>query len=117
MGKFFLWVFIVVIFGYGCYLGIRLMKIYLNYSSLKNESETLLSPGSTTTFNEIPARILEKAQEQKVPLKEQDIKTYIDEWEGYEVFSFAYIDSLMVFDFKTFYFKFSFVDTIFTRSK
>ncbi len=115
MSKFFLWVFIVGLFGFCCYLGIRMTKIRLGYSSIKGEAEMLLAPGSATPFDEVPGRLLEKAQEQKIPLREQDIKVFDYGWEGYRVLTFAYVDSLMIFDFKTLYFKFSFIDTVFDR--
>jgi hypothetical protein len=117
MGKFLMWVFIAFLVGYCCYLGIQFTKMRLNYSSIKSEAEMLLGPGSTTPFNEVPKRLLEKAQEQKIPLKEYDIKIFDYDWEGYRVLTFAYVDSLMIFDFKTFYFNFSFFDTVYSKSK
>jgi hypothetical protein len=117
MGKIFLWIFIAFFFGYCCYVGIHVIKIRLNYSSIKGEAEMLLAPGSTTPFYEVPSRLLEKAQEQNVPLGEQDIRIFDDEWDGYRVLTFSYIDSLVILDFKTFYFKFSFFDTVYTSSK
>lgn len=115
MGKFFLWLLVVFLLGYSIYFGIKWTKIRLDYSSMESEAERLFSPTSDCPYNKVPERLMQKANEQNVPLKEENVEVYIDEWNGYRVLSFNYVDSIPIFSFKTMYFKFSFVDTVFSR--
>ncbi|MEO0293172.1 MAG: hypothetical protein ABIN61_02985 [candidate division WOR-3 bacterium] len=115
MIRFLLWCIILGILGYCAYLGVRFVKIRVNYSSLKDEAIRLLDPTSPYSFESIPERLLEKAKELNIPFKEENIHIFIDDWEGYKVLSFEYTDSLPILKFKTLYFKFSFVDTVFTN--
>jgi len=113
MGKFFLWLLVVVVLGYSIFFGIRWTKVRLDYSSIKSEAERLFSPTSSCPYPEIPDRLLRKAQEQKIPLREENIKIYVDDWEGIRVLNFEYVDSLLIFNYKTILFKFSFSDTVY----
>jgi hypothetical protein len=117
MGKFFRWLLIMFVLGYGIYVGINWIKIRLDYSSMESEAERLFSPTSNVPYQEVPERLISKAEEQRIPLKADSIKLYIDKWNGYRVLSFGYVDSFPIFNFKTLYFKFSFVDTVFYHSK
>ncbi len=117
MGKFILWLLILFVIGYSFYFGINWIVIRLDYSSIESEAQKLFSPTSNCPYEEVPDRLLEKAEEQNIPLKEDNIKIYIDEWNGYRVLSFDYVDSLTIFNFKNLYFKFSFVDTVFYNSQ
>lgn len=115
MGKFFLWLFIIFLIGYSFYFGINWTKIRLDYSSMESEAERLFSPSSNCPYHEVPNRLIKKAKEQDIPLKEENVEVYVDEWNGYRVLSFEYTDSITVFNLKNIYFGFSFVDTVFSR--
>ena len=117
MGKFFLWLFIFFVLGYAIYFGVNWTKVRLDYSSMESEAERLFSPTSNTPYTQVPQKLIEKAEDQDIPLKPEDVKLYIDEWDGYRVLSFTYVDSIPVFKFKILYFRFSFVDTVFLRPK
>lgn len=117
MGKFILWLLVLFIIGYSIYFGVNWIAIRLNYSSLESEAQKLFSPTSNCSYEEVPDRLLEKAEEQNIPLKESDVKLYIDEWNGYRVLSFGYVDSIPIFKFNAVHFKFSFVDTVFYNSQ
>lgn len=117
MGRFFLWLFVFFLLGYGIYFGINWTKIRLNYSSIKSEAERLFNTVSQCPPEDVPKRLLVKAEEQKVPLKEEDIKLYVDDWNGYKALSFNYVDSMKIFKSKYLYFDFSFADTIFYNSE
>ena len=117
MGKFFLWLAIVFIVGYSIYFGVKWTKIRLDYSGIKSEAERLFSPTSNYPYEQAPDMLMRMAEERDIPLNPNDIKIYIDEWDGYRVLQFEYVDSLQIFRFKTLYFNFSFVDTVFFRSK
>ena len=117
MSKFFLWLFILFLLGYGIYFGINAIKIRLNYSSIESEAERLFSPTSNYSYEEIPRRLMNRAEEQKIPLKERDIELYVNDWDGFRVLSFSYVDSFKIIGSKFFYFDFSFADTIFYNSQ
>lgn len=117
MGKIFLWILVVFLVGFGILFGIRCIKVNLDYSNLKSEAKELFSPNSNYPYREAPQRLLEVAEEQKIPLKEQNIDVYIDDWEGVRVLTFNYVDSVPIFDFKTVLFKFSFSDTVHYTSR
>jgi hypothetical protein len=113
MGKIFLWLLILFIIGYGIYFGVNWIKIRLDYSSIESEAMRLFSPASEYNYERVPDKLLRMAEERDIPLKEDSIDIYIDEWNDYRVLTFGYVDSFPIFNFKTFYFKFSFVDTVF----
>jgi len=115
MGKFFLWILILFIIGYGIYFGVNWIKINLDYSGLESEAERLLSPSSGHTYEQVPDMLIKMAEERNIPLKPDSIKLYVDEWEDYRVLSFGYVDSFPIFNLKTLYFKFSFADTVFGK--
>ncbi len=115
MGKFFLWLLILFIIGYGIYFGVNWIKIRLDYSSLENEAQRLFSPTSEHSYKRVPEMLTRLAEERDIPLKGDSIKIYVDEWSDYRVLTFGYVDSFPIFNFKTLYFKFSFVDTVFNR--
>jgi hypothetical protein len=117
MGKFILWLLILFVVGYAIYFGVHWIIVRLDYSSMESEAQKLFSPTSNCSYEEIPDRLMKKAEEQNVPLKEDDIKLYIDEWNGYRVLSFGYVDSIPIFKFTAVRFKFSFVDTVFYNSQ
>ncbi len=117
MGKFFLWLLVLFIIGYAIYFGVNWIIIRLDYSSLESEAQKLFSPTSNCSYEEVPQRLIQTAEEHNIPIKEDDIKLYIDEWNGYRVLSFGYVDSIPIFIFKTVHFKFSFVDTVFYNSQ
>ena len=117
MGKFFLWVSIVFFLGYCIFLGIKWTKVRLNYSSIKNEAERLFSPTSDTAYEQVPDMLLKIAEERNIPLRPDSVKIFVDEWDGYRVLKFGYVDSILIFNFKTLHFSFSFVDTVFYRPK
>ena len=117
MGKFFLWLVILFFLGYGIYLGVNWTKIRLDYSSIESEAERLLGPTSDYPLEQVPRMLIKMAEERDIPLRPDSIKIYIDEWDGYRVLKFGYVDSLMIFNFKPLYFSFSFVDTLFFNSK
>jgi hypothetical protein len=107
----------VFLLGYGIYLGINSIKVRLNYSTLENEAERLFAPVSQCPPADVPRRLLKKADEQNIPLKEKDVKLYDDDWNGFRVLSFNYVDSVKIFGSKFLYFDFSFVDTVFYNSQ
>jgi len=113
MGKFFLWLLITFVLGYCILFGIRWTKVRLDYSSMKSEAERLFSPTSSCPYPQVPGRLVEKAKEQKIPLREEDIKIYIDDWEGIRVLNFKYVDTLSILNYKTILFEFSFSDTVY----
>jgi hypothetical protein len=115
MGKFFLWLLILFVLGYSIYFGINWIKIRLDYSSMESEAERLFSPTSDCPYHQVPKRLIQKAEEQNIPLKEENIEVYVDEWNGYRVLNFEYVDSIAIFNFKNIYFNFSFVDTVFSH--
>jgi hypothetical protein len=117
MGKFFLWISIVFFLGYCVFFGIRLTKIRLNYSSIKNEAERLFGPTSDTPYEQVPGKLIQIAEERSIPLSPDSVKIFIDEWDGYRALKFGYVDSITIFNFKTLYFSFSFADTVFYRPK
>ncbi len=117
MGKFFLWLFILFVIGYSIYLGVNWIKIRLDYSSLESEAERLFSPTSDYNYERVPKMLLKMAEEREIPLKENNVKIYVDEWDGYRVLQFGYVDSILIFNFQTLYFSFSYVDTVFFRPK
>ncbi len=117
MSKILLWLFILFVLGYGIYFGINWIKIHLSYSSIESEAKRLFSPASNISYKEVPERLMDKVREQNIPLKADDIKLFVDEWNGYRVLSFGYVDSLQIFKSKFLYFKFSFVDTVFYHSQ
>ena len=117
MSRFFLWTFIVFFLGYCIFFGIKWTKIRLNYSSIENEAERLFSPTSDTPYAYVPDMLLKMAAERDIPLRPDSVKVYVDEWDGYRVLKFGYVDSILIFNFKTLYFSFSFVDTVFYRPK
>jgi hypothetical protein len=115
MGKFFQWLIILFIIGYGIYFGIKWIKIQLDYSGIESEAERLFSPSSGYSYERVPQMLIRVAEERGIPLKEDSISIYSDEWNNYRVLRFGYVDSFEIFNFKTLYFKFSFVDTVFNR--
>lgn len=115
MGKFLLWLVILFVIGYGIYFGVNWIKIQLDYSGIENEAMRLFSPSSGHSYERVPVMLVRLAEERDIPLKEDSISIYIDEWNNYRVLRFGYVDSFEVFNFKTLYFKFSFVDTVFNR--
>jgi len=117
MGKTFLWFLIIIVVGYGILFGVRCIKVKLDYSNLKAEAESLFSPNSSTPYDRVPGRLLEMAEKQKIPLKEENIDVYIDDWEGIRVITFNYVDSVPVLNYKTVFFNFSFADTVFYKSR
>ncbi len=117
MGKFFLWLFILFVLGYAIYVGVNWTKIHLDYSSIESEAERLFSPTSDVTYEQVPNMLLKMAEDRDIPLRPDSVKIYVDEWDGYRVLKFGYVDSLLIFHFKTLYFSFSFVDTVFFDSK
>ncbi|MEA1912473.1 MAG: hypothetical protein U9N06_01360 [candidate division WOR-3 bacterium] len=112
MGKILGWLILLGIIGYGGYLGVHWIKIRLNYADIKDKAETMLSPSSSILFKNIPDELMEVAEKKGIPLKRDSIKLLIDEWEGYRVLSFRYSDSLLLFNRKPLYFRYSFVDTV-----
>ena len=117
MGKFFLWLIILFVLGYSIYVTINLIKIRLDYSSLENEAERLFNSTTDYPYERVPGMLLKMAEERAIPLGENDVRIYVDEWDGYRVLQFGYVDSILIFNFKTLYFSFSFVDTVFLDSK
>lgn len=115
MGKFFGWALILTSIGYGGYFLVRYIKVKLDYSTVENEAERLFSSNSNVPYEKVPDEIIKKAEAQEIPLRRDDINIYIDDWDGYRVLTFSYTDSLLIFNFKTVYFKFSFTDTVFYR--
>ncbi len=117
MGKFFLWLIILFVLGYSIYLSVNWIKIRLDYSSLESEAERLFGPTSDCAYEQVPGLLLKMAGERDIPLRQDGVKVYVDEWDGYRVLQFGYVDSILMFNFKTLYFSFSFVDTVFFHSK
>ncbi len=117
MGKIVLWFLIIIVLGYGIVFGVRCIKVKLDYSNLKSEAQELLGPNSNTPYSRVPIRLLEMAEEQKIPLKEENIDVYIDDWNGIRVITFNYVDSVPVLNYKTVFFNFSFADTVFYESR
>ncbi len=113
MSKMIFWLLVCFALGYLVFLGIKVTKIKLDYSSVKAEAQRLFSPSSNCPYQEVPNRLLKKAQEQQIPLKEEDIDLYVDDWEGVRVLSFAYYDSLSILKIKTVIFDFTFSDTVY----
>ena len=112
MGKIIGWLILLGIIGYAGYIGIHLLKIRLDFSDIKDKAENMLSPTSPIRFNNIPRELMEHAKNRGIPLKKDGIKLFIDEWDGYKVLSFKYIDSLMLFNKKPIYFTYTFSETI-----
>lgn len=117
MGKIFLWLLIIVVIGYGLILSVRCIKVRLDYSNLKNEAETLFSPNSNVPYDRVPERLLRMAKDQDIPLKEEDIDIFVNDWEGVRVVMFTYVDSVPIFNYKTIFFNFSFADTVLYKSR
>ena len=117
MGKLLLWFLLIVIIGYGLIVGVRCIKVRLDYTNLKSEAETLFSPNSNVPYAKVPERLLRMAKEQDIPLKEGDIDVYIDDWEGVRVIMFDYVDSVPLLNYKTIFFHFSFADTVLYKSR
>lgn len=117
MGKFILWLIILFVIGYSIYIGVNWIKIRLDYSSMESEAERLFGPTSNTPYQKVPEMLLNMAEERDIPLRPDSVKVYTDEWYGYRVLKFEYVDSILIFNFKTLYFSFSFVDTVFLHSK
>lgn len=115
MGKVFLWLLILFIIGYGIYFSVNWIKIHLDYSGIESEAMRLFSPSSGHSYERVPRMLVRLAEERDIPLKEDSISVYVDEWNNYRVLRFGYVDSFQIFSVKTLYFKFSFVDTVFTR--
>ncbi len=112
MGRILGWFILLGVIGYIAYLGMNLIRIRLKYSDIKDKAETMLNPFSPVRFDKIPDELMEHAKKREIPLKKENIRLIIDEWKGYKVLSFKYNDSLMLFNWKPIYFRYSFTDTV-----
>jgi hypothetical protein len=117
MGKTFLWILICVVIGYGLLIGIRCIKVNLDYSNLKSEAKELFGPKSNVSYEEVPEKLVEMAEEQEIPLLEQNVDVYVDNWEGVRVVSFNYVDTVSILNYKNLLFHFSFADTVHYRPR
>lgn len=117
MGKTFLWFIIIVVLGYGILTGIRCIKVNLDYSNLKSEAKELFGPKSSVSYEKVPGKLLEMAEEQKIPLREHNIDVYVDDWQGVRVVTFNYVDTVSILNYKDLLFHFSFADTVHYRAR
>jgi len=106
------WLILAAIIAYAGYVGVHLIKLRLEYSTIKDKAGAMIHPTSTVSFRSIPDRLMEHAKEHELPLKEEDIQLIIDEWDNYKALSFAYTDSFLLFSRIPIYLRFSFTDTI-----
>jgi hypothetical protein len=103
MGKKIFWIIVLLLIVYATWSFINVLRVKIRYGSIVDQAKAIVKYTPNEQEHRIIKKLIEKAEETGLTLKEEDIELY---WEGNDLGIYiAYSDSaILPFGLKTFYY-------------